>query len=42
VVEEQRLETGLLSRIRDVRQVPDEWRYILTDQSNGRIIRLEN
>jgi len=28
-------------RIRDVRQGPDGWLYILTDASDGRLIRLE-
>ena len=28
-------------RIRDVRQGPDGWLYLLTDSSNGRILRLE-
>lgn len=41
VVEQQRIATGLVSRIRDVRQGPDGWLYALTDSSNGRIIRLE-
>ncbi len=38
VVEQQRLVTGLLERVRDVRQGPDGWLYILTPQ---RIIRVE-
>jgi glucose/arabinose dehydrogenase len=41
VVEQQKLATGLVSRVRDVRQGPDGWLYILTDESDGRIIRLE-
>lgn len=41
VVEEQRLLTGLLERIRDVRQGPDGWLYILTHHPDGRIIRVE-
>jgi glucose/arabinose dehydrogenase len=41
VVEQQQIATGLVSRIRDVRQGPDGWLYILTDDTNGRIIRLE-
>ena len=41
VVEEQRLVTGLLERIRDVRQGPDGWLYILTHHPDGRIIRVE-
>lgn len=41
IVEEQRLVTGLLERIRDVRQGPDGWLYILTHHPEGRIIRVE-
>lgn len=41
VVEQQRLATGLLERIRDVRQGPDGWLYILTGGPDGRIIRVE-
>ncbi|TXH59312.1 PQQ-dependent sugar dehydrogenase [Piscinibacter sp.] len=41
VVEQQRLVTGLLERIRDVRQGPDGWLYILTGGPDGRIIRVE-
>lgn len=41
VVEEQRLVTGLLERIRDVRQGPDGWLYIITHHPEGRIIRVE-
>jgi len=41
VVEQQRLVTGLLERIRDVRQGPDGWLYILTNSPEGRIIRVE-
>lgn len=41
VVEEQRLVTGLLERIRDVRQGPDGWLYILTHHPEGRILRIE-
>lgn len=28
-------------RIRDVRQGPDGWLYLLTDSAQGRILRLE-
>jgi glucose/arabinose dehydrogenase len=28
-------------RIRDVRQGPDGWLYLLTDNANGRILRVE-
>jgi glucose/arabinose dehydrogenase len=38
---EQRLLTGLNARIRDVRQGPDGWLYVLTDNADGRVIRLE-
>ena len=41
VVREHRLLQDLGERIRDVRQGPDGWLYVLTDSSNGRIIRLE-
>lgn len=41
VVEQQRLVTGLLERVRDVRQGPDGWLYITTKNPNGRIIRIE-
>ena len=40
VVREHRLLTGLGERIRDVRQGPDGLLYVLTDSSNGRLIRL--
>jgi len=38
---EERLLEDLGARIRDVRQGPDGWLYILTDASEGRLIRLE-
>jgi aldose sugar dehydrogenase len=41
VVGEERLLENLKERIRDVRQGPDGWLYVVTDSSNGRIIRLE-
>lgn len=41
VIEEQRLLRGLLGRIRDVGNGPDGYLYLLTDSSNGRLIRLE-
>lgn len=41
VVSEQRLLDTLGARIRDVRQGPDGWIYVLTDNADGRIIRLE-
>ena len=40
VVREERLLTDLGERIRDVRQGPDGWLYLLTDSSEGRILRL--
>jgi len=42
VVREERLLTGLNARIRDVRQGPDGWLYILTDSADGQLLRLEN
>jgi len=41
VTAEERLLTGLGERIRDVRQGPDGWLYVLTDSANGRVLRLE-
>ncbi len=41
VVREERLLQGYGERIRDVRQGPDGWLYLLTDSSNGKIVRLE-
>jgi aldose sugar dehydrogenase len=41
VVEQERLVTGLLERVRDVRQGPDGWLYITTKNPDGRIIRIE-
>jgi glucose/arabinose dehydrogenase len=41
VVKEERLLAPLAERIRDVRQGPDGWLYVLTDSNDGRIIRLE-
>lgn len=40
VVSEDQLLTGLGERIRDVRQAPDGWIYVLTDSDDGRLIRL--
>lgn len=42
VVREERLLTHLRERIRDVRQGPDGWLYILTDNNDGQVLRLEN
>lgn len=41
VVKEERLLTTLGERIRDVRQGPDGLLYVLTDNSDGRVLRLE-
>jgi glucose/arabinose dehydrogenase len=41
VVGEQRLMSSLKARIRDVRQGPDGWLYLLTDNADGRLIRIE-
>jgi glucose/arabinose dehydrogenase len=41
VVAEERMLVGIDERIRDVRQGPDGHVYLLTDSSNGRILRLE-
>ena len=41
VVEEFRMNIGLKERIRDVRQGPDGWLYLLTDSAQGKLIRLE-
>jgi aldose sugar dehydrogenase len=41
VVKEERLLTGLGERIRDVRQGPDGFLYLLTDASAGRLLRVE-
>ena len=41
VTGEQRLLTQAGNRIRDVRQGPDGWLYIVTDGNEGQIMRLE-
>jgi len=41
VVAEERLLQDFGERIRDVRQGPDGWLYVLTDGSGGRVLRLE-
>ncbi|HSI56680.1 MAG TPA: PQQ-dependent sugar dehydrogenase [Ideonella sp.] len=41
VTGEERLLANVHERIRDVRQGPDGWLYVLTDNANGRILRLE-
>ena len=40
VVAEERLLLDLKSRIRDVRQGPDGFVYVLTDDANGKILRV--
>jgi glucose/arabinose dehydrogenase len=41
VVHEERLLSGLNARIRDVRQAPDGFVYVLTDSADGRLLRLQ-
>jgi glucose/arabinose dehydrogenase len=41
VVKEERLLTQQVGRIRDVRVGPDGWVYLLTDSSDGALIRLK-
>ena len=41
VVQREALLTDLGERLRDVRQGPDEWLYVVTDSGNGRVLRLE-
>ena len=41
VVKEERLLKNALGRIRDVRAGPDGFLYLLTDDSNGVLVRLE-
>jgi glucose/arabinose dehydrogenase len=41
VTAEQRLLTDLGQRIRDVRQGPDGWLYVVTDGDGGQVLRLE-
>jgi glucose/arabinose dehydrogenase len=41
IVAEAKLDTGINERIRDVRQGPDGWLYVLTDGKEGRLLRLE-
>jgi glucose/arabinose dehydrogenase len=40
VLKEETVLTGLKSRIRDVRQGPDGWLYVLTDSADGQLLRL--
>jgi glucose/arabinose dehydrogenase len=41
VVKEERMLQGVLGRIRDVRAGPDGLLYLLTDASDGKLVRLE-
>jgi aldose sugar dehydrogenase len=41
VVKEHRLLKNRLGRIRDVRVGPDGYLYLLTDEDNGKLVRLE-
>jgi glucose/arabinose dehydrogenase len=41
VVREERMLQGVLGRIRDVRQGPDGFLYLLTDEKSGVLVRLE-
>ncbi|WP_280154960.1 PQQ-dependent sugar dehydrogenase [Piscinibacter sp. XHJ-5] len=41
VVSQERLLQDFGERIRDVRQGPDGWLYLLTDSSDGKLVRLE-
>jgi len=41
VVGEERLLLNLAQRIRDVRQGPDGWLYVVTDGADGRVLRVE-
>jgi glucose/arabinose dehydrogenase len=41
VVGEERLLTQLRQRVRDVRQAPDGTIYLLTDQRDGQLLRLQ-
>jgi glucose/arabinose dehydrogenase len=40
-VREEQLLVGKLGRIRDVRQGPDGYLYLLIDAQNGKLVRLE-
>ncbi|MDP2066448.1 MAG: PQQ-dependent sugar dehydrogenase [Burkholderiaceae bacterium] len=40
VLREHKLLAELGQRVRDVRQGPDGWLYVLTDSSNGRLVRV--
>ncbi|SVE28809.1 uncharacterized protein METZ01_LOCUS481663, partial [marine metagenome] len=38
---EERIFTGVFGRIRDVRQGPEGFIYLLTDESPGRLMRVK-
>jgi len=40
-VSEERMLKNVLGRIRDVRSGPDGYLYLLTDESNGALTRIE-
>jgi len=40
VTEEERLLSDRNERIRDVRQGPDGWLYVLTDEASGKLLRV--
>ena len=40
MLREERLLTDLRARVRDVRQGPDGLLYLLTDEADGRLLRL--
>jgi glucose/arabinose dehydrogenase len=40
VTHEERMLAGMLGRVRDVRTGPDGFLYLLTDEDNGRLVRL--
>jgi glucose/arabinose dehydrogenase len=40
VLQEEELLTGLRARIRDVRQGPDGYLYVVTDSADGQLLRL--
>jgi aldose sugar dehydrogenase len=41
VLDQEQLLNGLNSRIRDVRSAPDGYLYVCTDETDGRVLRLE-
>ena len=41
IIKEERLLKGVLGRIRDVRSGPDGYLYLLTDETDGKLVRLE-